>query len=84
MLLWETPVPKVTWSKVNVSLPSDSHVVDGFLTIINKVKERDRGLYLCTAQSVLGVAKAMGLLTVQGEDACDTRTTRGEGMWHYL
>jgi hypothetical protein len=62
------PVPRVTWQKVNSSLPDGRHVADqnGGL-LIQDVKKSDQGTYKCTASNIFpGEAVAYADLTVQG------------------
>ena len=60
------PPPKVTWSKVNSSLPVGRHVVEcsGAL-IIQDVRTGDEGQYTCEAENLLGNINATAKLTVQ-------------------
>ena len=60
------PSPKVTWSKLNSSLPAGRHVVDSSGALIVKdVGPLDDGVYACKAQSLLGQVNASAKLTVQ-------------------
>ena len=60
------PPPKVTWSKVNSSLPAGRHVIEpsGAL-IVKDVRPRDDGVYSCRAENVFGSVNATAKLTVQ-------------------
>ena len=60
------PPPKVTWSKVNSSLPVGRHVAEcsGAL-IIQDVRTGDEGQYTCEAENLLGNINATAKLTVQ-------------------
>ena len=60
------PPPKVTWSKVNSSLPVGRHVVgsSGAL-IIQDVRAGDESQYTCEAENLLGSINATAKLTVQ-------------------
>ncbi|XP_078367563.1 roundabout homolog 3-like [Oculina patagonica] len=60
------PSPKVTWSKLNSSLPVDRHVVvsSGAL-IVKDVRVGDDGVYSCQAENLLGQVNASAKLTVQ-------------------
>ena len=60
------PLPKVTWNKVNSSLPVGRHeLVSGGLVLKN-VTLADNGVYDCVAESILGKVKAKAKLNVQG------------------
>ena len=60
------PPPQVTWSKLNSSLPVGRHVVESSGALIVKdVKPRDKGVYTCRAQNVLGSLNTTAKLTVQ-------------------
>ena len=60
------PSPKVTWSKMNSSLPVGRHVVESSGALILKdVRSEDKGVYTCKAQSLLGQVNASAKLTVQ-------------------
>jgi len=60
------PRPKVTWSKLNSSLPVGRHVVEfsGAL-IVKDIRPGDDGVYSCRAENVLGQVNASAKLTVQ-------------------
>ena len=60
------PSPKVTWSRLNLSLPVGRHVVEstGALTV-KEVKPEDEGVYSCRAENLLGQVNASAKLTVQ-------------------
>ena len=60
------PPPKVTWSKVNSSLPAGRHVIEpsGAL-IVKDVRPGDDGVYSCRAENVFGRVNATAKLTVQ-------------------
>ena len=60
------PNPKVTWSKLNSSLPVGRHVVEysGAL-IVKDVRPGDDGFYICRAENLLGRVNAAAKLTVQ-------------------
>ena len=60
------PVPQVTWSKLNSSLPVGRHVVqsNGGL-ILKDVRPDDEGVYSCTAENLLGSVNASAKLVVQ-------------------
>jgi len=60
------PRPKVTWSKLNSSLPVDRHVVESSGSLIVKdVRPGDDGVYSCRAENLLGQVNASAKLTVQ-------------------
>ena len=62
------PHPRVTWSKVNSSLPIGRHVVESSGSLILKnVKSEDDGVYSCRAENLLGSVNASAKLTVQCE-----------------
>ena len=49
------PRPKVTWSKLNSSLPMGRHVVESSGALIMKdVRPGDEGVYSCRAKNLLG------------------------------
>ena len=60
------PTPKVTWSKLNSSLPAGRHVIEpsGAL-IVKDVRPGDDGVYSCRAENLLGSVNATAKLTVQ-------------------
>ena len=59
------PSPKVTWSKLNSSLPVGRHIVEssGALTV-KDVRPGDEGDYSCRAENLLGSVNATAKLTV--------------------
>ena len=60
------PPPRVTWSKVNSSLPAGRHVVESSgALIVKNVKSEDDGVYSCRAENLLGSINASAKLTVQ-------------------
>ncbi|XP_068677031.1 roundabout homolog 1-like [Montipora foliosa] len=60
------PLPKVTWSKLNSSLPAGRHVIEASgALILRDVRSRDQGVYSCRAENLLGSANATAKLTVQ-------------------
>ena len=60
------PSPKVTWSKLNSSLPVGRHVVESSGALIMKdVRPGDEGVYRCRAENLLGQVNASAKLTVQ-------------------
>ena len=60
------PPAKVTWSKLNSSLPAGRHVIEpsGAL-IVKNVRSEDDGVYSCRAENLLGSVNATAKLTVQ-------------------
>ncbi|XP_068699347.1 basement membrane-specific heparan sulfate proteoglycan core protein-like isoform X3 [Montipora foliosa] len=59
-----SPVPDLTWRKLNGSLPANSTVQGGVLTITN-VTKNDAGLYECSALNIEGSTKQSSLLEVK-------------------
>ena len=60
------PRPKVTWSKLDSSLPVGRHVVESSGALIVKdVRPGDDGVYSCRAENLLGHVNASAKLTVQ-------------------
>ena len=60
------PPPRVTWSKINSSLPVGRHVVESSgALIVKNVKSEDDGVYNCRAENLLGSVNASAKLTVQ-------------------
>ena len=60
------PLPQVTWSKLNSSLPVGRHVVQSSGALIVKdVRPDDEGVYSCTAKNLLGSVNASAKLIVQ-------------------
>ena len=60
------PLPKVTWSKLNSSLPAGRHVIEASgALILRDVRPVDQGVYSCRAENLLGSANATAKLTVQ-------------------
>ena len=58
------PQPNITWSKAVVDLPKNrTEVRNGNLTI-NKVEKKDRGIYICKAENILGSTTTLTQLTV--------------------
>ena len=59
------PSPKVTWSKLNSSLPVGRHVVEssGALTV-KDVRPGDEGYYSCRAENLLGSVNATAKIIV--------------------
>ena len=62
------PRPKVTWSKLNSSLPVGRYVVESSGALIVKdVRSGDDGVYSCRAENLLGQVNESAKLTVQGK-----------------
>jgi len=60
------PPPRITWSKINSSLPVGRHVVESSgALIVKNVKSEDDGVYSCRAENLLGSVSASAKLTVQ-------------------
>ena len=60
------PPPRITWSKVNSSLPVARHVVESSGALIVKdVRPGDDGVFSCRAENLLGSVNATTKLTVQ-------------------
>ena len=60
------PSPRVTWSKLNSSLPVGRHVVESSGALIVKdVRPGDDGVYSCRAKNLLGQVNVSAKLTVQ-------------------
>ena len=58
------PQPSITWSKSVGTLPKGRNdVINGAMTIYN-VSKKDRGIYICTAENILGSASDTTQLTV--------------------
>ena len=58
------PQPSITWSKAVVNLPeSRIEVKKGNLTIY-KVEKKDRGIYICKAENILGSTTTLAQLMV--------------------
>ena len=60
------PSPKVTWSKLNSSLPVGRYVMESNgVLIVKDVRPLDDGVYSCRAENLLGRVNASAKLTVQ-------------------
>ena len=59
------PIPQVSWSKVNSSLPIGRHVTTSSALIMRGVRPEDDGVYRCRAENLLGSINATAKLTVQ-------------------
>ena len=58
------PQPSITWSKSVGTLPKGRNdVINGAMTIYN-VSKKDRGIYICKAENILGSASDTVLLMV--------------------
>lgn len=62
------PSPVITWSKLGGNIPADrrEEPSPGALRIVN-VKPEDDGIYICTAQNILGNITAQAFLHIQGD-----------------
>ena len=59
------PLPQVTWTKLNSSLPVGRHVVQSSgALIVKEVRPDDEGVYSCTAKNLLGSVNASAKLIV--------------------
>ena len=59
------PLPQVTWTKLNSSLPVGRHVVQSSgALIVKEVRPGDEGVYSCTAKNLLGSVNASAKLIV--------------------
>ncbi|KAM8732613.1 vascular endothelial growth factor receptor kdr-like [Acanthopagrus schlegelii] len=64
------PYPNITWSKNGVPVKEGPGITlgeDGVLTI-ERVKKDDEGLYECTAENNVGVARTSAVVTVLGDE----------------
>ena len=59
------PTPKVTWYKLNSSLPVKRHVTTSGALIVKDARPEDDGVYRCRAENLLGSINATAKLTVQ-------------------
>ena len=60
------PLPQVTWTKLNSSLPVGRHVVQSSGALIVKdVRPGDEGVYSCKAKNLLGIVNASAELIAQ-------------------
>ena len=60
------PAPKLSWSRVNGSLPSSrTKVTSDGLMEINNVRQEDAGEYKCMARNILGEEEKSATLVVQ-------------------
>ena len=62
------PPPSVTWSRVGGDLPTTATEAGNMLVVRNAQVE-DRGMYLCTADSSGGSARASAILEVEPREA---------------
>ena len=59
------PAPRVSWSKMNSSLPVGRHVVEsGGILVVKNVRPADEGFYICRAVNLLGSVNATARLIV--------------------
>ena len=61
------PTPRVTWTKLNSSLPVGRHVTISNALIVKDVRLEDDGLYRCRVENLLGSVNATAKLTVQSK-----------------
>ena len=61
------PAPRVTWYKLNSSLPVGRYVVSSSTLIVKDVRPEDDGVYRCRAENLLGTVNATAKLTVQSK-----------------
>ena len=59
------PLPKLSWRKLNASVPVQATVSDGVLRIAN-VTHQDAGMYFCDASNVEGSAQGSATLEIKG------------------
>ena len=64
-----SPRPAVTWSKVGEELSSPRIAVTGEVLRVRGAAVADRGMYLCTAESAGGSARASAILEVEPREA---------------
>jgi len=60
------PVPQLTWSKLNDSLPTSS-TVHGRVMKITNATEKDAGIYVCSALNDEGSTNGRALLDMKGQ-----------------
>ncbi|KAI5730643.1 hypothetical protein M8J76_015993 [Diaphorina citri] len=66
------PLPQMTWFHDGNSLDSDDHVTyehDGFVLVLNGVRESDAGVYNCVAQNSEGSAESVAMIRINGHRA---------------
>ena len=61
------PTPKVTWTKLNSSLPVGRHVTTSNALIVKDVRPENDGVYRCRVENLLGSVNATAKLTVQSK-----------------
>ena len=61
------PTPKVTWTKLNSSLPVGRHVTTSSALIVKNVRPEDDAVYRCRVENLLGSVNATAKLTVQSK-----------------
>lgn len=62
-----SPVPQLTWWKLNDSLPTSS-TVHGAVMKIRNATEKDAGIYVCSALNDEGSANGRALLEMKGNE----------------
>lgn len=63
------PMPTLEWSKVGEDMSSPNLVVSGGLLTIRNAAVSDRGMYICTAESAGGSARASAIVEVERREA---------------
>ncbi|KAK2193775.1 hypothetical protein NP493_5g02050 [Ridgeia piscesae] len=63
-----SPTPAITWSKSRGEL-GPNHQVDNNILRITHAMPEDRGLYVCTAENIVGRAQAAAILEVERREA---------------
>ena len=61
-----TPVPKITWSKQEGTLPSNRSRYDNKQLMIEGITFADRGPYKCQATNIVGSVTTHTIVTVLG------------------
>ncbi|KAL1456925.1 hypothetical protein WDU94_001611, partial [Cyamophila willieti] len=63
------PQPQMTWFHDGNSIDSDDHITyekDGFVLVLNGVRESDAGVYNCVAQNSEGSAESVAMIRING------------------